>query len=89
MPLVTTTCNQCEQNRHTQCPAENLVRRDLIRNAGDHCYCASQGHTTPETNREQPKIKTMLGKQDKERDVPVDHQVVVEQEADSVEGDDD
>jgi len=89
MPIVTTNCNQCEQNRHTRCAAEKMFAGGFTDNPGDHCHCAFEGHKTPETKRELPKLKSMLGKQNKERDIPVDRELVEEQEADSIEGDDD
>jgi len=82
MPLVTTACNQCEQNSHTRCPAENLARWGFISNAGDHCYCASKGHPTPESTKEIPRIKSMLGKQDEERDIATNTVVQEEVEVD-------
>ena len=80
--LVTTACNQCDQNNHSGCAAENLQRRGFIDDAGDHCKCAYDEHTkTPQTTREAPKIKSMLGRQDKERDIPSDtREVAIEDE---------
>lgn len=80
MLLVNTTCNQCEQNNHTGCPASNLESRGFVRNAGDHCKCAAQGHKTPQTDKEIPKIKSMLGRQKEERDIPVERKIEVEEE---------
>lgn len=72
MPLVTTTCNQCEQGRHTHCPAE--IR--FIDNPGDHCACAASNHENiPQNDKESPKIKSMLGRQKEERDIPVERKV--------------
>ena len=82
MQLVTTMCNQCEQNDHNRCPAEALVRQGFISNAGDHCQCAYDGHKTPQTKKEAPRIKSMLGKQKQERDVAVDKVVKEEAEVD-------
>lgn len=82
MQLVTTSCNQCEQNNHTRCPAENLVRQGFINNAGDHCYCAYQDHPTPQSTVQQPKIKSMLGKQNTERDIATNRVVENEVEDD-------
>lgn len=77
MPLVTTTCNQCEQGRHTNCPAE--IR--FINNSGDHCACAATKHENiPQNDKESPKIKSMLGRQKEERDVPVAKKISVEEE---------
>ncbi len=78
--IVTTMCNQCEQNDHTRCPAESLVRQGFIENAGDHCFCAYDGHKTPQTTKESPVIKSMLGKQKEERDVATNR--VVQEEVD-------
>ena len=72
MQLVTTTCNQCDQNDHNRCPAEALARKGFVNNAGDHCFCAYEGHKTPQTNKTAPVIKSMLGPQKTERDVAVD-----------------
>ena len=80
MQLVTTVCNQCEQNDHNRCPAEALVRAGFIENAGDHCQCAYDGHKTPQTEKEAPRIKSMLGKQKEERDAAVNRNIVEENE---------
>lgn len=59
MTLVTTTCNQCEQGRHNNCPAEI----PFINNPGDHCACAADKHLIiPKNEKEAPKIKSMLSK---------------------------
>lgn len=77
MPLVTTTCNQCQQGKHDNCPAEI----SFISNPGDHCACAADGHKKiPQSDKESPKIKSMLGRQKQERDVPVDKNISVEKE---------
>lgn len=77
MPLVTTTCNQCEQGRHQNCPAE--IR--FIDNPGDHCACAAKEHKQiPQNDTERPKIKSMLGRQKEKRDIPVDREISVEEE---------
>jgi len=90
MQLVTSSCNQCEQNAHTRCPAESLARQGFIENPGDHCFCASQNHPTPQTEKEVPRIKSMLGKQKEERDIPESNREITEEkEADSIESDDD
>lgn len=80
MPLVTTSCNQCQQNNHNGCPADNLASRGFVRDAGDHCACANEGHESEQTTKEIPKIKSMLGRQKEERDVPVDKKISVEEE---------
>jgi len=80
MQLVTTSCNQCDQNNHTACPAERLHQSGFIQNAGDHCLCAYEGHLSEQTTKETPKIKSMLGRQKEERDVPVAKKISVEEE---------
>lgn len=80
MPLVDTTCNQCEQNNHFGCPASKLESSGFVNNAGDHCKCAADGHQSPQTNKEIPKIKSMLGRQKQERDVPVSRKVEFDEE---------
>jgi len=80
MSVVTTSCNQCEQNNHTGCPAEKLFIGGFVRNAGDHCFCAYEGHQSEQTKKEIPKIKSMLGRQKEERDVPVAKKISVEEE---------
>jgi len=80
MSLVTTSCNQCEQNNHSGCPAEKLFSGGFVRKAGDHCSCAYEGHQSEQTKKEMPKIKSMLGRQKVERDVPVDKKISVEEE---------
>ncbi len=80
MPLVTSSCNQCEQNNHNGCPAEKLASSGFVEVAGDHCSCAYNGHKSEQTTKEIPKIKSMLGRQKEERDVPVDKKISVEEE---------
>ncbi len=80
MSLVTTTCNQCEQNNHLGCPASKLESSGFLNNAGDHCKCAADGHQSPQSDREIPKLKSMLGRQKEPRDEPVDREIVVEDE---------
>lgn len=80
MPLVTTSCNQCEQNNHHGCPAENLASRGFVRDARDHCLCAYNGHESEQTTKKIPKIKSMLGRQKQERDVPVGRKVESDEE---------
>lgn len=80
--IVTTTCNQCDQHDHSRCPAESLARSGFIENAGDHCQCAYDGHKTPQTKKEAPRIKSMLGAQKEERDVTVDKVVKIESDDD-------
>lgn len=86
MQLVTTSCNQCDQNNHTGCPAEKLHQAGFVRNAGDHCSCASEGHLSEQTTKESPKITSMLGRQKEERDIPIDKKIAedepVEEEVD-------
>lgn len=89
MQLVTSTCNQCDQNSCSRCPAESLARSEFVNNAGDHCLCAAQGHKTTETTKEIPRIKSMLGSQKEERDAPVGREIIEEKEADSFEDNDD
>jgi len=91
MPIVTTTCNQCEQGEHLRCPAAKMFAGGFTDNPGDHCACAAEKHTKiPQSNKESPKLKSMLGKQNEVRDIPKDtREVVEEQEADSIEGADD
>ena len=80
MQLVTTSCNQCEQNNHTSCPAEKLQQAGCVSNAGDHCGCAYEGHLSEQTTKEIQKIKSMLGRQKQERDISVDKKISVEEE---------
>jgi len=80
MQLVTSSCNQCEQNNHISCPAEKLASGGFVNNAGDHCLCAYEGHQSEQTKKEIPKIKSMLGRQKQERDVPKDQNISVEEE---------
>lgn len=80
MQLVSTSCNQCDQNNHHGCPAENLASRGFLRDAGDHCLCAYNGHESEQTTKEIPKIKSMLGRQKEERDISVDKKISVEEE---------
>lgn len=80
--IVTTSCNQCEQRAHDRCPAESLVRQGFFDNAGDHCQCAYDGHKTPQTEKKVPRIKSMLGAQKQERDVPTNTIVSEEVEVD-------
>lgn len=80
MQLVTTSCNQCDQNNHAGCPAEKLASREFLRDAGDHCLCAYNGHESEQTTKVIPKIKSMLGRQKEERDISVDKKISVEEE---------
>jgi len=90
MPLVTTICNQCESGEHHRCPAQKMFDGGFTDNPGNHCFCAAGKHTkTPQSNKEHPKLSSMLGRQKQERDIPVSHEIVEEQEADSIEGVDD
>ncbi len=75
-PLVTTICNQCDRNNHLGCPAEKLFNIGFMKNPGEHCACANEGHKSKQTTKEFPKFKSMLERQKKERDVPVDRNVV-------------
>ncbi len=57
MKLVNSTCNQCQQGRHGNCPAEI----PFIDNPGDHCACAADKHAKiPKNEKEAPKIKSMF-----------------------------
>ena len=75
MTLVTTTCNQCEQGRHNNCPAEI----PFINNPGNHCACAADKHLKiPKNEKESPKVKSMFSKV-KDNDPHVPEQEIVEE----------
>lgn len=74
-----TPCNSCDNGSCGSCVAEKLESSGYIRSAKFHCGCAENGHNnTAELTR--PKVKSMLGKQKEERDVPVDKKISVEEE---------
>lgn len=83
MSLVTTICNQCETGEHHRCPAQKMFDGGFTDNPGDHCACAAEKHTKiPQSNKESPKLKSMLGAQNKERDVATNTVVTEEVEDD-------
>jgi len=73
-----TPCNPCENGSCGSCVAEKLASRDTIRSAATHCGCAAKGHENTLESK-LPKIKSMLGRQKEERDVPVERQVESEE----------
>ena len=82
--IVSTTCNQCERNDHDRCPAEVLAKENFIKNPGDHCLCAFEGHKTPQTTRITPIVKSMFSKQSEERDVATNTNVQEKFEEDEI-----
>lgn len=77
-------CNPCVNGNCGSCVAERLQTQGHIRDAKFHCGCAEHGHKnsleSKQTTKEIPKIKSMLGRQKEERDVPVDKKISVEEE---------
>jgi len=57
-----------------------LVLKKFVRNAGDHCYCAYEGHLSPQTNKEPPKVKAMFSKTKKEDEPVVENRIITEEE---------
>lgn len=74
-----TPCNSCDNGSCGSCVAENLECAGFIRSAKDHCGCAENGHNNT-TELTRPKVKSMLGKQKVERDIPVNKEISVEEE---------
>ena len=75
-PLVNSTCNQCQQGRHDNCPAEI----PFITNPGDHCACAADKHMKiPQNKTERPIIKSMLSAiKDEDNHTPDQSEVIEE-----------
>lgn len=85
--LVNSRCNQCQQGQCGRCPAEILVGKGFIRNAGDHCACANEGHHKPQSKKEPPKIKSMLGRRTVEDEPAITRKVESNTDDDYIEVD--
>ena len=73
-----TPCNPCENGKCGSCVADRLVTQGHIRDAKVHCGCAEKGHKN--NSQTAATVKSMLGRQKEERDVPVDKKISVEEE---------
>jgi len=74
-----TPCNACVNGNCGSCVAERLEKEGHIRSAKFHCGCAEKGHKNTVESK-LPKVKSMLGQQKEERDIPVDTKISVDEE---------
>lgn len=79
IPLVTYPCNPCVNGGCGSCVGDRLERAGHIGDAKIHCGCAAKNHKN-DIELKLPKVKSMLGRQKEERDIPVNREISVEEE---------